>query len=247
MQARSLFALVMLAIAAPVFAVPVQNPSFELPTVEGSGFPAIPSTDSWIQGGPTQTTGVFPNPATGSTSDLFHRPNHIDNMDQAQAAFMSAAFSVSLRQDLGVNFDVGTGYSMTVAVCTAADFVPNADPAIDSLQLIFYYLDNGTPIDIGSGAVFGLGSLTATHMEDFTVALPIVTINDPWHDKPMGIAIRALHPDPSTEAGIENPPQGAWDLDNVRVVSTAESVPEPATLGVLALGSAGLLLRRRRA
>jgi hypothetical protein len=231
MEARSLFAVLVLVVASPAFAVTVANPSFESPVVPAGGFPALPFVDNWTQEGAFQTTGVFPNSAPGS-------PDHISNMTGSQAAFISASPGVGLSQILSDTYAVGSSYDMTVGVAISFMFPPYTNPAIDQLQLSFFYMNGATPVTLGTPTLLGASGLSPNAFADFTASLPVVTAGDAWANQPIGIAIRSIHP-------TADAPIGYWDVDNVRVTATA--VPEPASLGVLMLGGAALLRRRRRA
>ena len=67
----------------------------------------------------------------------------------------------------------------------------------------------------------------------FQWPLPEVQAGDAWAGHNVGIQLLSAY-----GTGV-----GYWDVDNVRLVS----VPEPATLGLLALGAAGMLIIRSRA
>jgi hypothetical protein len=225
MLARSLLVVLTVAIATPAFAadVTVLNPSFELPVVDQDpeALPASPFIDNWTQTGQIGNSGVFYNTPQGS-------PDHIDNMLGIQAAFMSSLNGIAISQLLSSNYEVGSAYDFTVGIAISNSLPPSAT---DPLNIVFYYMDNGSPVDLATTPLTR-GTLTSTHFVDHSVSLPQVTASDDWANQQIGIAIRS--------AGL---PGGFWDLDNVRV--TATPIPEPASLAVVSIGAAALLTRRR--
>ncbi len=177
--------------------VNVPNGSFESPTPP-AGFPVNTSIDSWqetpqpgwydpsVFGGMTwdQLTGVFPNTAAG-------KPNHIDNLDGNQAAYLIAIPGVALFQDYNstdwshpsplhlfdAQFQVGLAYELTVGVLGGSGMADGA-----SLQLNFYYRDAGNnPVTIASTDVaYSLANFpTITQLQDYQVSLPAVRRNLP--------------------------------------------------------------------
>ena len=71
-----------------------------------------------------------------------------------------------------------------------------------------------------------------THLNDFSVTLPEVQAGDAWAGRNVGIQLITVF-----GTGV-----GYWDVDNVRLVS----VPEPTTLGLLAVGGVGMMIIRSR-
>lgn len=216
----------------------VPNGSFESPTPP-PGFPASPQVDNW-QKSPQpvwfdpstagiswdQLAGVFPNTAVGTS-------NHIDNVDGNQAAYMFALPQVTLFQDaFGATFDVGKSYKLTVGILGGGGI-----PAGASFEIGLYYRDGAnnmvtvaaTPITFNT-----TDFLSATHLIDFNVNVPAVQSGDAWAGKNIGVELLSTS---GTGAGY-------WDVDNVRLTSAA--VPEPGTVGLLAIGASGLLISRWR-
>ncbi len=229
--------------------IAVPNGSFESPTPP-PGFPVNTSIDSWqetpqpgwydpdVFGGVTwdQLTGVFPNTAPGE-------PNHIDNLDGSQAAYLFAVPGAGLFQDYSstdwnhpsplhlfdAKFQLGMAYNLTVGVLGGSGMTDGA-----SLQLSFYYRDAGNnPVTIASTDVtYSLANFpTITQLHDYQVSLPAVQAGDPWAGQNIGVQIA-----PTSLGGTY------WDVDNVRV----QAVPEPGSLSLLALGFGGLWLARAR-
>ena len=220
--------------------VPVLNPSFESPVIDTNPasptynpFGAVPFVDSWNQLTPpatSNTSGVFANSPPGHLNFL-SLPDHIDNMDGNQGAFLSGATGVGLTQLLSGapnTYVPGHSYNFTVGVCISASFAPAVD---DQLQLVLYYMDGVTPVAISTNTFTDAG-LTATHLVDYNVSTGPVGGGDAWANQQIGIEILS-----------SGSATGYWDVDNA-VVS---EVPEPASLAVFGCGVGALALRRRRA
>ncbi len=225
------------AYAGPLQAatVDIPNGSFESPTVP-PGFPAFPVVDSWqksaqppgvvLPGTITwdQLAGVFPNTPVGAS-------DHIDNMDGSQAAYMFAIPGVTLFQDLSATYGVGLAQNLTVGVIGGGGGMPEGS----SFLLDLYYRDGGNNmVTVGATPIIftAAGFPGTTHFLDVQVNVPTVQPGDAWAGKPIGVQLLA-----TGGTGV-----GYWDLDNARLVT----VPEPSTLGLLALGLGGLVVARLR-
>jgi len=231
--------------------ITVPNASFES-QVAGPPFGVNNNIDSW-QKAPQpayfdpaaygftwdQTAGVFANTPPASA-------DHIDNMDGNQALYFLAFPGVGVFQDYnstdwnhttpthGFNslFEVGKSYTLTVGL-----FGKGGMPDGDLLDLSLYYRDAAnnmvtvamTPVTYTSAAF-----PSSTHFIDFQVNVPAVQAGDAWAGKNIGIQLLSAY----------GTGPGYWDIDNVRLTS---AVPEPASLGLVALGFGGLILARRRA
>jgi HpiC1 cyclase len=195
--------------AAPVRAasIPIENASFEAPAVDPNGFGAVPFVESWteidVDTEGSTNTGVFANTAAGS-------PDHVANADGLQLAFLGSQQGNALEQDLAATYKAGSAYRLTVGVGVSMRFPPSTETPVDSLELVLYYRDGDESVAIASQIVKATG-LSTTQLQDFSVYLPAVELNDAWAGKTIGVAIRA--------AGA---PGGFWDLDNVRLI---ESLP----------------------
>jgi hypothetical protein len=192
--------------SVPVF-IPIANASFEAPAVDPNAFPAVPVVEQWIEIdldtlGSTNT-GVFGNTAPGGD-------DHIVNVDGSLLAFLGSEKGNALEQNLEATYRMGCDYRLTVAVGISSTFPPSAQEPADTLELVFYYVDDANAVDIASRTVEVTG-LSATQLRDFSLTLPTVGSTDAWAGKTIGVAIRA--------AGL---PGGFWDLDHVRLV---ESMP----------------------
>ena len=196
--------------AAPVrsASIPIENDSFEAPAVDPTAFPAVPHMDQWTQIDldtlASTNTGVFANTPVGS-------PDHIQNADGSQLAFLGSEQGNALEQDLAATYKVGCDYQLTVAVGVSMLFSPSAEVPADTLELVLYYRDGNEPVDIVSRTVTAMP--WSQLLQDVFVYLPTVQPGDTCAGKTIGVAIRAT--------GM---PGGFWDLDHVRL---AESLPGP--------------------
>ena len=91
-------------------------------------------------------------------------------------------------------------------------FPPSMLEPVDTLELALYYRDGNEPVDIVQEIIPATG-LSSRSLRDFSVYLSPVQADDPWADKPIGIAMRSRG-----AAG------GYWDLDKVRL---GQSLPSP--------------------
>ena len=235
-------AVLILSIAAstgmlPAQSISVSNGSFESPTPP-QGFPVTVQVDSWqktlqpawfnpadFQGVTwDQLSGAFPNTPQG-------QPDHIDNVDGDQAAYLFTLSEVGFTQELTETYQAGMSYDLTVGILGGGGIVDG-----DSFLIGLYYLDAGNPVTIASTQItYSLASFpTVTHLNDYSISLSDVQVTDAWEGEQIGIELRSL-------VGTGS---GYWDLDNVRLTA----VPEPSTLGLLAVGLGGgfLLARRNR-
>jgi hypothetical protein len=223
-------------LAASAAPVTVLNHSFESPTVTLAQV-ASPFVDNWVTDGPSKQefppgsgffvnvgTGIFPNtPAVN--------PDHIDNVDGNQAAFIATQTGNEFTQVLGQNFAAGQAYTLTTAVAHSFGSPP---AATDEVRLALYYVgaDNQRHIvlqrDVFNDVATGL---SANHFNDFSGTSPVLAAGDPAVGQPIGVLLTTIG-----DVG------GFFDLDNVRV----DAVPEPAVLSVIGLGAMGLLARRGR-
>ena len=199
--------LIMISLIAGLFictdsrgdAIPVVNYSFEDPIVPFSDPYALPYVTGWneidLDTDYSANTGVFLN-VTG-----------ILGTDGGQLAFLGSAQGNALLQDLSAVYQAGKSYKLTVGICVSGAYRP---PDPNGVQLAFYYQEPNDPnvLDIISATTLPPSTFTSTELEDNSIYLPAVQVEDAWAGKTIGIAIRA-----TGTAG------GFWDLDNVRVTA----------------------------
>ena len=213
--------------------ITVPNASFESPAtsfvntnIDNWTKPAQPAWWSSSYGYDwSQLTGIFGNTASGSS-------DHINNMDGNQAAWLFAVPQNALFQDLSAKFAVGQSYNLTVGI------IGHGGNMLDcvTMQIGPYYRD-------GSNNIVPVGATTVTcgsvadngmnHLQDFSFVLPSVLVTDAWAGANIGVQLLS-----TADFGNMG---GYWDVDNVRLTS----VPEPASMTLLALGVGAFLLRRR--
>lgn len=210
------------ALSAATVSVP--NASFEGPVTPF----ADPRMDSWedypkppwydeVTNGPWDfLTGVFLNTDPSA-------PDHIDNMDGAQAAFLFAYPQVGIFQDynsldwahplpshdFNALYQAGKAYQLTVGVIGAGGGMSNGV----GLAAAVYYRDASSNMVIvamtnvlNSPDVFP----NRTHFIDISAMTPVVRASDPWANQNIGIAIFST-------VGFELA-GGYWDVDNVRLL-----------------------------
>ena len=194
---------------APGTSIPIENASFEFPAIDPllNPFGADPNVDNWteidIDTLGSQNTGVFVNTEPNNVN-FYGDHDHIFNADGNQMAFLGSEAGNAFEQDLSATYNIDCDYHLTVAVGTSFMFPPSTEEPIDYLELAMYYRDGNEPVDIVSLLIPAMDP--NQWLKDFSLYLPIVSSDDPWASKNIGIAIRAV--------GLAG---GFWDLDNVRL------------------------------
>jgi len=191
--------------------IPIENASFEAPTMDPNGFPAVPFVENWTEIDldtlSSTNTGVFANTPAGS-------PDHIVNAHGSQLAFLGSQTGNALEQDLDSTYKIGCDYQLTVAVGVSGRFPPSSAEPVDTFELVLYYRDANEPVDVVHQAVEATG-LSVTQLTDFSLYLPTVQSGDAWAGMAIGVALRA-----------NGMPGGFWDLDHVRLIeSPPVSIP----------------------
>ena len=188
--------------------IPIDNASFEDPAIdlELNPFGVDVSAKGWteidLDAEFGTHIGVFVNTAEGEE-------DHFSNSDGNQLAYMTAISGEALEQELEATYKALGLYQLTAAVGVSYRTPPDpADPTYTLELALFYLRGQDDTVDIVSRSISANG-LSSTHLQDFSVVLPVGQPGDPWIGKPIGVAIRAT--------GSEVGQGGAWVLDNVRL------------------------------
>lgn len=228
--------------------VNVPNNSFEQPAPLPPGGIQADYSPDWTMTGPTGT-GVFGNltsPETYMVGNTTATAEPIYNADGSNLAYISAQYDPNnvtgsqygpavnqIYQTLPSTYQPGQAYTLMVGVAVSSVEPP---PTGAILRLELYY---GNLLPVATTLVTYNG--TDLYDDDLTyipVQAPAVLATDAWANQPIGILMSTT--DNNAQTG------GDFDLDNVSVIATSAQTPEPASAAVLAVGAAGLMLRRRR-
>jgi len=231
---------------APAQSITVPNFSFESQTAPNT-FPFVNIfVDSWQKAPePAYYDAAIGTPfgipwlsTAGVFLDVNPYLNHVGN----QAGYILGFPQVTLFQDydsspthdFNATFDVGKTYSLTMGVFGKPSLAPGS-----TLELSLYYREGTNTFTVGSTSIgYSLAAFPTNgplNLVDYQVNVPTVQAGDAWAGKNIGIQILSTTP-------IEMATGGNWDFDNVRLTT----VPEPGSIGLLALGMGGLLLSRAR-
>jgi hypothetical protein len=177
---------------------------------------------------------------TGTFLDTNPYANRVGN----QGGYLLSFPQVTLFQDynssptheLSATFDVGMSYDLTIGVFGKGTLAPGS-----TLALSLYYLDDqNNRVTVGSTTVtyspVNFPTTPPLNLVDYSVNVPAVQANDPWAGKHIGIQLESTTP-------LQMATGGNWDFDNVRL----QSVPEPGTMALGAIGIAVLFFAHRRA
>jgi hypothetical protein len=189
-----------------------------------------------------QNTGYLWNQMSG----VFFGPGVYGNLDGFQAAYLWSFPQVGLFQDydtvdyndgspshaFNATFEVGKNYTLTLGVY-GKGFAGNMTEG-SMLGLSLYYRNGANMVTVGTPTVVtytaaGFPTGGALNLQEFQVTIPIVQAGDAWAGQNIGIKIDSIY----------GTGDGYWDIDNVRLVA---AVPEPGSLGLLAIG--GFLIAR---
>jgi len=196
----------------------IPNASFESPQTE---FVDI-NIDFW-QKSPTpwwydesggyywdQLTGIFLNVAPPD-------PEHIDNCDGKQAAWLFAVPEVELFQDLTATFEVGQSYHLTVGIFGGGGNMKDDVP----IQIGLYYRDAENKKVTVAAMTFTYDSDIGyvRHFNDVQLDIARVTGSDPWARKNIGVQLVSTLTlaDLDIDTGRAG---GYWVLDNVRLTKS---------------------------
>ena len=214
----------------------VPNGSFESQSGAGQPFGVNINIDSWQK---ADRPGYFPESGFNGffwvqTAGVFVDTNPYGNRVGTQAGYLLPFAGAGISQDLSsldAIFDVGNSYNFTLGL-----FAKSATSAI--LQLSFYYrdpLNNMVTVGTPTTVAYSEGAFPMTpslNLIDYSVSTPTVQPGDAWAGKNIGLKIDSIFGEGS----------GNWDFDNARLTA----VPEPGSLGLIALGFGGLAAARLR-
>jgi hypothetical protein len=230
--------------AQPIF---VPNHSFESPST-----PFVSNNfDSWQKSARPayfdfieQTYGYTWNQMSG----IFAGAGAYGNLHSSQAAYLFSFPQVGLLQDystmdfndvspshdFNATFGVGKSYTLTLGVF-GKGFSGNMTEG-SMLGLSLYYRDGVNMVTVGTPTVItytaaGFLNVGALNLQDFQVNIPTVLADDAWAGQNIGIKIETIY----------GTGDGYWDIDNVRLTA----VPEPGSLGMIAVGGLLFALRSR--
>jgi len=199
------------------------NHSFEFPPTPFAG----PEMDGWEKApAPVwyppespfpwdQLTGQFLNTSNGA-------PDHIENMEGRQAAFLFALPEVAIYQDYttlsGTNtmpshdfaavYEPGKSYTLTVGVLGGGGGMSNGV----TLELSLYYRDaSSNRVTIAATTITNSALVfpTNTHFVDFGLVVPPLRGDEPWAGRHIGVKL-------ASTVGFDLQ-GGYWDVDNVRL------------------------------
>jgi len=204
--------LVLLIVSAGAEAAPVEIPnySFESPPVVRdvqNPFGALPYIDDWdetaigTEDEMDQNTGVFLN-------TCFREDDHITNVEQDRAAFISSLIGNAVRQELTATYEIGAAYTFTIGVGKSLTF---AAGDAEELEVALYYFDAGVEQIIASTVVTG-AEVDANMLIDVSVSIPPVDPDAVWAGAPIGLLVRPSTTDPDDELD-----EGFWNIDDARL------------------------------
>ena len=243
----SLVGMLMLSLNLHAQPISVPNGSFESPST-----PFVSNNfDSWQKSArPAYFDFVEQNYGYtwNQMSGVFAGTGAYGNLHGSQAAYLFSFPQVGLLQDydtidyndaapthdFNATFDAGKSYSLTLGVF-GKGFAGNMTEG-SMLGLSLYYRDGVNMVTVGTSTVVtytaaGFPNFGALNLQDFQVNIPTVQLGDAWAGQHIGIKIESIY----------GTGDGYWDIDNVRLTA----VPEPGSLGLIAIGGLLFALRSR--
>ena len=159
--------------------------------------------------------GEFVNTSNGS-------PDHIENMDGKQAAYLFALLDVAIFQDyisiggtetapthdFDLKYEVGNSYNLTVGLLGGGGGMSNGA----TFEISFYYRDDASnKVTVATTTITNSETLfpTRTHFTDFNAQVPTVKGGEAWAGKHVGVQLAS-----TTSFDLTG---GYWDVDNLRI------------------------------
>jgi hypothetical protein len=153
----------------------------------------------------------------------------------AQGGFFFNAYHNMISQELSTNWNPGSVYTVSFA----AQGGGQAMPVGTQLKVWLYYVDGGNKVPVKEYLISN--TFNNPSGDPITALVDYSFSTDPVPAEAAGKAIGvAISSTASSYGGLDF---GYWDIDNVQLAE----LPEPASLGILAVGAMGLCMRRRRA
>jgi hypothetical protein len=201
-------------------AITIPNGSFELPPTTF----VTPVMDSWQKTAKPawydESGGFFWSQLTGEfTNTSPSSPDHIDNCDGGQAAWMFVIPEVGIFQDydnppshaFNAIYEAGKSYRLTVGLIGTGGMLQQV-----TFELALYYRDAASnSVVVAATSVTNLSTIFSnkTHLIDFYTDSGFVGTSDPWAGQHIGVRLLSSITDTNMEGGY-------WDLDNVRLTAT---------------------------
>jgi len=199
--------------AAPIY---VPNASFESPETAfvdpNIDYWQMPPKPWWYD----ESGGYFWNQLTGVFLNLPPTdPEHIDNCDGNQAAWLFALPEVELFQELPDTYEVGQSYRLTVGIFGGGGNMKDDVP----IEIRLYYRDaEGKKVTVGATTfTYDWDSGYVRHLNDVWLDIPPVMSTDSWAGKNIGIQLVSTLTFPEDLDPETGRAGGYWVLDNVRL------------------------------
>lgn len=234
--------------------VNIPNGSFEAPNaLNANDFHSLPldfTQTDWVH---APQPGDWPYPNDGpfvwiATAGVFHNnafintPNYVSGVDGLQGGFFFNTYHNEITQELATTWNPGSVYHLSFSAQGGGQGLPVGA----QLKVWLYYLDGPNKVPVAEFYATNTfnnptGSLPITQLVGYGAGFDTDVIPASLAGKNIGIAVSSTAT--GYDFGLTGSDFGYWDIDNIQLTE----LPEPASLGILAIGAAGLMMRRRRA